>query len=173
MAARAALGRAFVASGATLLGLGAATMVVSSISMGIARVVVTQGKVRGTYSVAVAAAVAAAATAAAAWQQRQQQRGMAPVHMHVLTFAAATGVFYICRRRQQWHVVSVMATRRSNVTCAEVRVGKVATCKSSTLSAGHCWVYCCCSNNVYCSVGLALADSSCGAVVHLALAVVP
>jgi hypothetical protein len=46
MAARAALGRAFVASGATLLGLGAATMVVSSISMGIARVVVTQEKVR-------------------------------------------------------------------------------------------------------------------------------
>eukprot|EP00775_Hariotina_reticulata_P000318 gene318-532_t len=44
MAGRAALGRALVASGSTILGLGAATMVVSSVSMGIARVVVTQNK---------------------------------------------------------------------------------------------------------------------------------
>ncbi|KAF8070904.1 maltose excess protein 1 [Scenedesmus sp. PABB004] len=44
MAARAALGRAFLASGATIFGLGAATMLVSSVSMGVARVVVTQKK---------------------------------------------------------------------------------------------------------------------------------
>eukprot|EP00878_Enallax_costatus_P010096 GHUV01010538.1.p1 GENE.GHUV01010538.1~~GHUV01010538.1.p1 ORF type:complete len:125 (+),score=27.35 GHUV01010538.1:175-549(+) len=44
MAARAALGRALVASGATFVGLGVATMVVSSVSMGVARVVVTQNK---------------------------------------------------------------------------------------------------------------------------------
>lgn len=46
MAARAALGRAFLASGATICGLGVATMVVSSVSLGVARVVVTQNKVR-------------------------------------------------------------------------------------------------------------------------------
>ncbi len=44
--ASATLGRALVASGATIFGLGAATMVVSSVSMGVARVVVTQRKVR-------------------------------------------------------------------------------------------------------------------------------
>lgn len=44
MAARAALGRALVASGTTILGLGAATMLVSSVSMGVARVVVTENK---------------------------------------------------------------------------------------------------------------------------------
>lgn len=47
MAARAALGRALLASGTTIVGLGAATMLVSSVSMGIAKVVVTENKVRG------------------------------------------------------------------------------------------------------------------------------
>jgi hypothetical protein len=46
MAARAALGRALLASGTTIVGLGAATMLVSSVSMGIAKVVVTENKVR-------------------------------------------------------------------------------------------------------------------------------
>jgi hypothetical protein len=46
MAARAALGRALLASGGTIFGLGAATMVVSSVSMGIAKVVITNNKVR-------------------------------------------------------------------------------------------------------------------------------
>lgn len=45
MAARAALGRAVLASGATFVALGAATMIVSSVSMRVARVVVTQNKV--------------------------------------------------------------------------------------------------------------------------------
>jgi hypothetical protein len=45
MAARAALGRALLASGTTIVGLGAATMLVSSVSMGIAKVVVTENKV--------------------------------------------------------------------------------------------------------------------------------
>lgn len=46
MAARAALGRALLASGTTIVGLGAATMLVSSVSMGVAKVVVTENKVR-------------------------------------------------------------------------------------------------------------------------------
>jgi hypothetical protein len=45
MAARAALGRALLASGSTILGLGAATMLVSSVSMGVAKVVITNNKV--------------------------------------------------------------------------------------------------------------------------------
>jgi len=44
MAARAALGRALVASGGTILALGGATMVVSTVSMGVARAVMNQRK---------------------------------------------------------------------------------------------------------------------------------
>lgn len=38
------MGRALVASGTTIVGLGAATMLVSSVSMGVAKVVVTENK---------------------------------------------------------------------------------------------------------------------------------
>jgi hypothetical protein len=40
------MGRALLASGTTIVGLGAATMLVSSVSMGVAKVVVTENKVR-------------------------------------------------------------------------------------------------------------------------------
>lgn len=52
MAARAALGRALLASGTTIVGLGAATMLVSSVSMGVAKVVVTENKVGATAAAA-------------------------------------------------------------------------------------------------------------------------
>jgi hypothetical protein len=44
--ARAALGRALVASGGTVLAIGGATMLVSTVSMGVARAVVMEKKVR-------------------------------------------------------------------------------------------------------------------------------
>lgn len=45
MVARAAFGRALIASGGTFLALGGATFVVSSLSMGVARTVLDQRKV--------------------------------------------------------------------------------------------------------------------------------
>jgi hypothetical protein len=45
--ARAALGRALVASGGTILAIGGATMLVSTVSMGVARAVVMERKVKG------------------------------------------------------------------------------------------------------------------------------
>ena len=46
MAGRAALGRALVASGGTILAIGGATMLVSTVSMGVARAVVMEKKVQ-------------------------------------------------------------------------------------------------------------------------------
>ncbi len=45
MAARAALGRAVLATAGTVVALGGATMVVSSVSMGVAKMVITHQKV--------------------------------------------------------------------------------------------------------------------------------
>jgi len=45
MSARAALGRAFLATGGSIIGLGAATFVVSSVSMGVAKAVIHERKV--------------------------------------------------------------------------------------------------------------------------------
>jgi hypothetical protein len=49
MAGRAALGRALVASGGTILAIGGATMLVSTVSMGVARAVVMEKKVGGLF----------------------------------------------------------------------------------------------------------------------------
>lgn len=94
MAARAALGRAFLASGVTIFGLGAATMVVSSVSMGVARVIVTRNKVScgpGGYPLLVC---------------------------FVLLLECC--MMLACRSRHQLGAASATAGRRSPVMCVEV-----------------------------------------------------
>ena len=58
MSARAALGRALVATGGTIFALGAGTMLVSSVSMGVARTVIAQRKVKPLLIAAAVSAVA-------------------------------------------------------------------------------------------------------------------
>lgn len=75
MAGRAALGRALVASGGTVLAIGGATMLVSTVSMGVARAVVMEKKVRAVRGGARGSSERAVYLHGAARRVRPRRRG--------------------------------------------------------------------------------------------------